>query len=120
MTKEQLRMQMLAGIITEGQYKEKLNENQEINSYLTGLFDTIDLGDEYKEGSQSYTFERMEWADEDLYDEEAAMFEPAYEYIKSKGEIKLADPSSGIPLMFRTEGEDIVVNFNTEDFPPFN
>ena len=27
MTKEQLRMQMLAGIITEGQYKEKLNEN---------------------------------------------------------------------------------------------
>jgi hypothetical protein len=27
MTQEQLRMQMLAGIITEGQYKEKLNEN---------------------------------------------------------------------------------------------
>ena len=26
MTKEQLRMQMLAGIITEGQYKEKLEE----------------------------------------------------------------------------------------------
>jgi hypothetical protein len=29
MTKEQLRMQMLAGIITEGQYKEKLNENED-------------------------------------------------------------------------------------------
>ena len=27
MTQEQLRMQMLAGIITEGQYKAKLNEN---------------------------------------------------------------------------------------------
>ena len=27
MNKEQLRMQMLAGIITEGQYKVKLNEN---------------------------------------------------------------------------------------------
>ena len=27
MNKEQLRMQMLAGIITEGQYKAKLNEN---------------------------------------------------------------------------------------------
>lgn len=26
MTKDQLRMQMLAGIITEGQYKAKLNE----------------------------------------------------------------------------------------------
>ena len=28
MTQEQLRMQMLAGIITEGQYKEKLNEEE--------------------------------------------------------------------------------------------
>ena len=28
MTNEQLRMQMLAGIITEGQYKAKLNENR--------------------------------------------------------------------------------------------
>jgi hypothetical protein len=27
MTQEQLRMQMLAGIITEGEYKAKLNEN---------------------------------------------------------------------------------------------
>ena len=31
MTQEQLRMQMLAGIITEGQYKAKLNENQAIS-----------------------------------------------------------------------------------------
>ena len=30
MNKEQLRMQMLAGIITEGQYKEKLNEESTI------------------------------------------------------------------------------------------
>jgi len=29
MNKETLRMQMLAGIITEGQYKEKINENEE-------------------------------------------------------------------------------------------
>jgi len=29
MTQEQLRMQMLAGIITEGQYKETLNEENE-------------------------------------------------------------------------------------------
>ena len=31
MTQEQLRMQMLAGIITESQYKQKLNENPDIN-----------------------------------------------------------------------------------------
>jgi hypothetical protein len=28
MNKEQLRMQMLAGIITEGQYKEKMEEEE--------------------------------------------------------------------------------------------
>ena len=28
MTQEQLRMQMLAGIITEGEYKAKLNEDE--------------------------------------------------------------------------------------------
>ena len=33
MTKEQLRMQMLAGIITEGQYRAKLNENMDSPIY---------------------------------------------------------------------------------------
>jgi hypothetical protein len=33
MTQEQLRMQMLAGIITEGQYKAILNENTLSNYY---------------------------------------------------------------------------------------
>jgi hypothetical protein len=33
MNKETLRMQMLAGIITEGQYKAKLNENEEYVPY---------------------------------------------------------------------------------------
>jgi hypothetical protein len=31
MTQEQLRMQMLAGIITEGQYKEKVGEGEDDN-----------------------------------------------------------------------------------------
>jgi len=31
MTNEQLRMQMLAGIITEGEYKAKLNENIDLS-----------------------------------------------------------------------------------------
>jgi len=39
MTQEQLRMQMLAGIITEGQYKEKLNENEELSIYLVSAED---------------------------------------------------------------------------------
>ena len=34
MNKEQLRMQMLAGVITEDQYKEKLEENSDKIKYL--------------------------------------------------------------------------------------
>lgn len=34
MNKETLRMQMLAGVITESQYKAKLNENQVNNKYV--------------------------------------------------------------------------------------
>jgi hypothetical protein len=39
MKQEQLRMQMLAGIITEGQYKEMLNENEELSIYLVSAED---------------------------------------------------------------------------------
>jgi hypothetical protein len=34
MDKEQLRMQMLAGVITEGEYKAKLNEDENPNRML--------------------------------------------------------------------------------------
>jgi hypothetical protein len=167
MNKEKLRMSFLAGIITEGEYKAKLEENKtpkskkklnenfvgmgmvgnifdrektdyeiafeyftkgkvnegmdsmnsDIESYLLGLFDSINLGDDFQEGPQTYTFERIEWADDDLYGEEAEMFAPAYDYISSKSNITLTDPASSTPVTFSTEGEDIVASFNTEDFP---
>jgi hypothetical protein len=45
MTQEQLRMQMLAGIITEGQYKEMLNENklEMVGSNVDELLDAINF-----------------------------------------------------------------------------
>jgi hypothetical protein len=102
--------------------KGKMNEemsgmNSDVESYLLGLFDSIDLGDDFQEGPQTYTFEKINWADEDLYGEEAEMFAPAYDYISSKDNITLTDPSSSTPVTFSTEGEDIVASFNTEDFP---
>ena len=101
-----------------------INENEsrnEFEDYLTGLFNSVDLGDEFKEGPQSYTFEKIEWADEDtMGGEEAEMFEPAYKYISSQGKVTMKDPASSTPLTFRTDGEDIVVDFNTEDFPKLN
>jgi hypothetical protein len=41
MNKETLRMQMLAGIITESQYKEKLNETELKEISLSGVLGTI-------------------------------------------------------------------------------
>ena len=54
MTQEQLRMQMLAGIITEGQYKVKLNEAEEgilelIQKYVSFHY-TADQGYGWVEG----------------------------------------------------------------------
>jgi hypothetical protein len=42
MNKETFRMQMLAGIITEGQYKSMLNENQIIDRMRSKMEDAID------------------------------------------------------------------------------
>ena len=53
MTQEQLRMQMLAGIITESQYKEMLNENkfEIIGSDADELLDAISFINGGKEKS---------------------------------------------------------------------
>ena len=42
MTQEQLRMQMLAGIITEGQYKKLIKENYSVQNFITD-FNTEDF-----------------------------------------------------------------------------
>jgi len=104
--------------ITEKYSLKEESTDSNIEDYLTGLFDQIDLGDEYEEGPELFTFEKSEYADEDLLGgEEATMFTQAHEYLSSKGIITLTDPISGIPLIFYTEGEDIVVSFDPEDFP---
>ena len=43
MTKEQLRMQMLSGIITEGQYKAMLNEDESVDAQIAALQKQIEL-----------------------------------------------------------------------------
>jgi hypothetical protein len=42
MTQEQLRMQMLAGVITEGEYKAKLNEDDMSNSVDDKTYESMD------------------------------------------------------------------------------
>ena len=51
MTQEQLRIQMLAGIITEGQYKAKLNETttDNVSDWDNGMYIEIDREPNEKE-----------------------------------------------------------------------
>jgi hypothetical protein len=60
MSKENLRMQMLAGIITEGQYKAKLNENENESAELKRLVDMLKA-----ELGEGVTVEYYEAYDED-------------------------------------------------------
>jgi hypothetical protein len=65
MTQEQLRMQMLAGIITEGQYKAKLNEQEEIDTQaikdeMKDFYDLMVSDDDVKDWLQSYHYDRIE------------------------------------------------------------
>ena len=70
MTQEQLRMQMLAGIITEGQYKAKLNENITAEE-LFQMFKDEDLLNDRRE----YDIEDLMSAYPDLSQEEAEKLE---------------------------------------------
>jgi hypothetical protein len=62
MTQEQLRMQMLAGILTEGQYKAMLNEEAEYNPSFLGKEDPklksiVDIMDRYNNADPIEDFE---------------------------------------------------------------
>jgi len=75
MTQEQLRMQMLAGIITEGEYKAILNEN--IEDYY-GEIQAAE--DEFRGGMETgdYTEEEYLEALLDASDEELMDFQGGY------------------------------------------
>jgi hypothetical protein len=70
MNKEQLRMQMLAGVITEGEYKAKLNENRTAEE-LFQMFKDEDLLNDRRE----YDIEDLMSAYPDLSQEEAEKLE---------------------------------------------
>jgi len=61
MNKETLRMQMLAGIITEGQYKAMLNENASVNNDLLDLVNLLNRAKEEKD-EESGEHSKLTWA----------------------------------------------------------
>jgi hypothetical protein len=87
MNKETLRMQMLAGIITEGQYKAKLNENITAEE-LFQMFKDEDLLNDRR----YYDVEDLMSAYPDLSQEEAEKLEQMLQNAEGLNEEKYAEP----------------------------
>lgn len=89
MNKEFLQMQKLAGLITETQYKAKLNEvshPEEIEDFLNGMIDSS-IPEDANEGEEvTGVWEAAEYTDEDVYDVDDVMkFKNAHQYISKNG-----------------------------------
>jgi len=88
MSKENLRMQMLAGLITESQYKAKLNEiiTDDVKQYLEDRFEEeLEGGDDYEEApgeTHIFTLEQDVYGDSEEYDD-ADLFDKAAEQLKN-------------------------------------
>ena len=112
MTQEQLRMQMLAGIITESQYKEKMNEAEEITPEKAASMVTANLS----KIENSPKIKKI--ADEIANDPKATKELMA---ILSKANISLnenidVDPSEAekLALMFAKKAETLSLNEDTD------
>jgi hypothetical protein len=81
---------------------------EDIKKYLIELAGYID-GDFFEPGPITFTFERDEYGDDDLYDN-ADIYQTAYNYIQKMGN-KLNIEIYKIPHTFYTEGDDIVMDF---------
>jgi len=83
MNKETLRIQMLAGVITEGQYKQKLNEGRnmdELINLVKNNFQTI---------KNNFTKSELEIMDENEYDDDNDR-EEDIEYLKDQMNVSTA------------------------------
>ena len=68
MTQEQLRMQMLSGIITESQYKSKLNEDQSFfNIFKNFVNDYLQNSDQDVDVSNATSFDELKQIIDDYW-----------------------------------------------------
>ena len=108
MNKETLRMQFLSGIITEGEYKQKLSENIEsFEDYISGMFDMSIPED--TEGSFTGVWEKYEYANPELYDD-ADEFIRLEQYLKSTGGKATLEGNPDIMLELLPNGD---IEFST-------
>jgi hypothetical protein len=103
MNKEILRMQMLSGIITEGQYKEKLNENiEQLEDYISNLFD-MSVPEEAT-GQFNGVWEKSEYADKEAYND-AEEFNKLIQHLKSNGGKATLEGNPNIMLRLLPNGD---------------
>lgn len=108
---EATRMQKLAGIITESEYKQ-LNENQipqDVEEFLNGMID-LEIPEDVEEGEEiSGVWDANEYTDDEAYGESANEFKTAYDYINSQGGI-ITIP--GNPDVTYTSTQDGNIGYN--------
>jgi hypothetical protein len=117
-TKEQLRMQQFAGIITESQYKKLIKENSNPKSFLEDLFmEYLEGGDGFEEEPgeiSKNTWEGDVFTDEEEYDIEfVTSFKEIASLLKGKKiTIQLEDePDYGDIKFTSPNGIDITASF---------
>jgi hypothetical protein len=103
MTNETLRMQMLSGIITESEYKAKLNENiEQLEDYISNLFDMSVPED--TTGQFNGVWEKSEYADKEAYDD-AEEFNKLIQHLKSNGGKATLEGNPNIMLRLLPNGD---------------
>ena len=104
--KEKLRMQMLAGVITESQYKIMLTENhmpEEFEDLLLGMADG-EINDYLDEGDVvEGVWELSEYGDDNTYDS-AEEFKAAYNFIENNGGQYVIEGNPDIFVSITPEG----------------
>jgi hypothetical protein len=128
--KETLRMQMLAGIITESQYKAKLNEN-ELNTLKQTIqqeYPEIVQGGEIETGTEEWIF-LLKLALKSMYDTEykgyfddideydlfiSGKYEPYYKMIEDDISSSYDIPNNLQELLYEMDSSDLIDNICQE------
>ena len=109
------RMQLLAGVITESEYRESVNEAEaplDIKDFLLGMMDSFANGNdnEYPAGKHMEFKYEEEYGDEDLYGKKITeLFNKTKSFLSKNGPVTLQYNFADQPLdlTFSTDGEDI-------------
>lgn len=116
LNEQYLRMQKLAGIITEGQN----NIPEDIEEYLQMMISDFSDGNdnEYPAGEKmEFSHTEIEHGDVDNYGEEGvAAFFKTRDFLKNNGPVSISDGEPNVDYTFSTQGKNINMNWIEPDY----